>query len=193
MCPVDAIKETNHFEDARSKWLELVAQGSQLAGGHRMCAGCGAPIVVRQVLMGTSDPVVVSAATGCLEVSTTIYPYTSWKGSYIHTAFENAAATLSGVETAFRALKKKGLIEENVKFIAFGGDGGTYDIGLQSLSGAMERGHSHALRLLRQRRLHEHRLPALGGHAGGRLDDHQPGGQGDRPASCRTARTSPTS
>ena len=141
VCPVDAVKETNHFENAREKWLELVAQGSQLAGGHRMCAGCGAPIVVRQVLMGTSDPVVVSAATGCLEVSTTIYPYTSWKGSYIHTAFENAAATLSGVETAFRALKKKGQMEENVKFIAFGGDGGTYDIGLQSLSGAMERGH----------------------------------------------------
>jgi formate dehydrogenase major subunit len=141
VCPVDAIKETNHFEDARQKWMELVAQGSKLAGGHRMCAGCGAPIVVRQVLMGTSDPVVVSAATGCLEVSTTIYPYTSWQGSYIHTAFENAAATLSGVETAFRALKKKGLVEDNVKFIAFGGDGGTYDIGLQSLSGAMERGH----------------------------------------------------
>jgi pyruvate ferredoxin oxidoreductase beta subunit len=91
--------------------------------------------------MGTSDPVVISAATGCLEVSTTIYPYTSWKSSFIHTAFENAAATLSGVETAFRALKKKGVIDENVKFIAFGGDGGTYDIGLQSLSGAMERGH----------------------------------------------------
>ena len=106
-----------------------------------MCAGCGAPIVVRQVLMGTSDPVVVSSATGCLEVSTTIYPYTSWKSSFIHTAFENSAATLSGVETAFRALKKKGAIDENVKFIAFGGDGGTYDIGLQSLSGAMERGH----------------------------------------------------
>ena len=141
VCPVDALKETNHFEQARSQWLELVAQGSKLAGGHRMCAGCGAPIVVRQVLMGTSDPVVVSAATGCLEVSTTIYPYTSWKGSFIHTAFENAAATLSGVETAFRALKKKGELDENVKFIAFGGDGGTYDIGLQSLSGAMERGH----------------------------------------------------
>jgi pyruvate ferredoxin oxidoreductase beta subunit len=141
VCPVNALKETNHFEEARRRWLELVAQGSGLAGGHRMCAGCGAPIVVRQVLMGTSDPVVVGAATGCLEVSTTIYPYTSWKGSYIHTAFENAAATLSGVETAFRAMRKKGAIEDNVKFIAFGGDGGTYDIGLQSLSGAMERGH----------------------------------------------------
>jgi len=141
VCPVDALEETNHFEHARKEWLELVAKGSGLAGGHRMCAGCGAPIVVRQVLMGTSDPVVVSSATGCLEVSTTIYPYTSWKSSFIHTAFENSAATLSGVETAFRALKKKGAIDENVKFIAFGGDGRTYDIGLQSLSGAMERGH----------------------------------------------------
>jgi pyruvate/2-oxoacid:ferredoxin oxidoreductase beta subunit/NADPH-dependent glutamate synthase beta subunit-like oxidoreductase/ferredoxin len=141
VCPVGAIKETDHFEEARRQWHEVVARGSELAGGHRMCAGCGAPVVVRQVLMGTTDPVVISSATGCLEVSTTIYPYTSWKSSFIHTAFENSAATLSGVETAFRALKKKGLIEDNVKFIAFGGDGGTYDIGLQSLSGAMERGH----------------------------------------------------
>jgi pyruvate ferredoxin oxidoreductase beta subunit len=141
VCPVDALTKTNHFEEARARWLELVDQGSRLAGGHRMCAGCGAPIVVRQILMGTSDPVVVSSATGCLEVSTTIYPYTSWKSSFIHTAFENSAATLSGVEVAFRALKKKGLIDENVHFVAFGGDGGTYDIGLQSLSGAMDRGH----------------------------------------------------
>ncbi len=141
VCPVEAIKETNVFEVGRQQWHALVAQGSRLAGGHRLCAGCGAPIVARQVLMGTSDPVVTAAATGCLEVSTTIYPYTSWTNSYIHTAFENVAATLSGVETAYRSLKKQGKIEDNVKFIAFGGDGGTYDIGLQSLSGAMERGH----------------------------------------------------
>ena len=142
VCPVDALQEADQFEVARERWHELVGKGSGLAGGHRMCAGCGAPVVVRQVLMGTSDPVVVSSATGCLEVSTTIYPYTSWKGSFIHTAFENSAATLSGVETAYKALKKKGELKDNVKFIAFGGDGGTYDIGLQSLSGAMERGHS---------------------------------------------------
>jgi len=141
VCPVNAVKDTGLFEDARNQWHALLETSNSLAGGHRMCAGCGAPIVVRQVLMGTQDPVVVSAATGCLEVSTTIYPYTSWTGSYIHTAFENSAATLSGVETAFRSLKKQGKIEDNVKFIAFGGDGGTYDIGLQSLSGAMERGH----------------------------------------------------
>jgi len=107
-----------------------------------MCAGCGAPVVVRQILRGAKAPVVVANATGCLEVSTTIYPYTSWNSPFIHTAFENAAASLSGVEAAYNSLKRQGKITEEIKFVAFGGDGGTYDIGLQSLSGAMERGHN---------------------------------------------------
>ena len=114
----------------------------RLTPGHRLCSGCGASIAVRQVLMGTTSPVVVGAATGCLEVATTIYPYTAWNTSFIHNAFENVAATISGAETAYRALKKKGKITKDIKFVAFGGDGGTYDIGLQSLSGALERGHN---------------------------------------------------
>ncbi|MBU1006484.1 MAG: pyruvate ferredoxin oxidoreductase [Candidatus Omnitrophica bacterium] len=121
---------------------ELAKQPERLSGGHRLCAGCGASIVARQVLMGTKDPVVVGSATGCLEVATTIYPYTAWKTPFIHNAFENVAATISGVETAYKALKKKGKIKKDIKFVAFGGDGGTYDIGLQSLSGALERGHN---------------------------------------------------
>ncbi len=120
---------------------ELTRRPKILTGGHRLCAGCGASIGVRQVLLGTEDPVVVGCATGCLEVATTIYPYTAWKSPFIHNAFENVAATISGVETAYRALKKKGKIKREIKFVAFGGDGGTYDIGLQSLSGALERGH----------------------------------------------------
>jgi len=120
---------------------ELSKLPERLSGGHRLCAGCGASIVVRQVLMGTKDYVVTGSATGCLEVATTIYPYTAWRVPFIHNAFENAAATMSGVETAYRALKKKGKINKEIKFVAFGGDGGTYDIGLQSLSGALERGH----------------------------------------------------
>jgi len=120
---------------------ELAKMPERLSGGHRLCAGCGASIIVRQVLMGTKDYVVAGSATGCLEVATTIYPYTAWKIPFIHNAFENAAATMSGVETAYRALKKKGKITEEIKFVTFGGDGGTYDIGLQSLSGAIERGH----------------------------------------------------
>ena len=123
---------------------ELSDRADRLAGGHRLCAGCGASIAVRQVLLGAGEtPLVAGCATGCLEVSTTIYPYTSWRTPFIHNAFENSAATISGVEAAFRGLKAAGKIpaDKRVKFVAFGGDGGTYDIGLQSLSGAMERGH----------------------------------------------------
>ncbi len=123
---------------------ELTHREDRLAGGHRLCAGCGASIAVRQVLLGAGeDPVVVGCATGCLEVSTTMYPYSSWKTPFIHNAFENSAATISGVEAAFNGLRRAGKIDSDkkVRFVAFGGDGGTYDIGLQSLSGAMERGH----------------------------------------------------
>ncbi len=120
---------------------ELSKKEELLSGGHRLCAGCGAPIAVRQLLMASDKPVVVGASTGCLEVATTIYTYTAWKVPYIHNAFENVAATISGVETAYRALKKKGKIKKDINFVAFGGDGGTYDIGLQSLSGVLERGH----------------------------------------------------
>lgn len=120
---------------------ELSTVPELLAPGHRMCAGCGAPIIVRQVLRAAKGPVIVANATGCLEVSTSIYPYTSWGCSWIHAAFENAAATLSGVEAAYNSLKRQGKVDKDIKFVAFGGDGGTYDIGLQSLSGAMERSH----------------------------------------------------
>jgi len=121
---------------------ELSKIPERLSPGHRLCSGCGASIAVRQVLMGTKSNVVAGAATGCLEVATTIYPFTAWKIPFIHNAFENVAATISGVETAYKALKKKGKITKDIKFVAFGGDGGTYDIGLQSLSGALERGHN---------------------------------------------------
>ncbi len=124
---------------------EVMTKSDRFTSGHRMCAGCGAPPVARMVLRAVKpeDHVVVSNATGCMEVSTCMYPYTAWTDSYIHTAFENAASTCSGAEAAYKSLKKQGKLPEDqvTKFITFGGDGGTYDIGLQSLSGAMERGH----------------------------------------------------
>ena len=118
---------------------ENLMKEDRLSGGHRMCAGCGSPIAVRTVLraLNPEDHAVVCSATSCLEVSTFMYPYTSWKDSFIHNAFENAGATISGVETAYRAMKKRGKLDETWKFIAFGGDGGTYDIGFQSLSGPL--------------------------------------------------------
>ncbi|MBQ3665214.1 MAG: pyruvate ferredoxin oxidoreductase [Lachnospiraceae bacterium] len=127
----------------RFNFKEIQERPERLAPGHRMCAGCGGTIAVRNVLkaLHPGDKAVVGNATGCLEVSSFTYPYSSYEDSYIHSAFENAGATLAGAETAYKALKKRGKIKENYKFITFGGDGGTYDIGLQSLSGAMERGH----------------------------------------------------
>ena len=124
------------------KELAKKLEKQKLVPGHRSCAGCGFPQIVRTILASTDKPVVASCATGCLEVTTTIYPFSSWNIPFIHSAFENSAATITGAETAYRALKKKGKINKEVKFVAFGGDGGTYDIGLQSLSGALERGHN---------------------------------------------------
>jgi pyruvate ferredoxin oxidoreductase beta subunit len=121
--------------------LEMSKKDGAFAPGHRMCAGCPAPIFTKMLTRVTDYPLVVGSATGCLEVASSIFPYSAWKVPWIHTAFENAAATMSGVEAMYRALKRKGKIDRKIKFVATGGDGGTYDIGLQSLSGAMERGH----------------------------------------------------
>ena len=129
-------ERTYHFKKTLEKKERFV-------GGHRLCAGCGAGIAVRGVLraLKEEDRAVIGNATGCLEVSSFLYPYTAYEDSYIHTAFECAGSTMSGVEAAYNALKRKGTIQGEVKFITFGGDGGTYDIGFQSLSGALERGH----------------------------------------------------
>lgn len=123
---------------------ELSQKPERFAPGHRLCAGCGAALAVRSVMRAIEeeDKAVVACATGCLEVSTCMYPYTTWQDSFIHSAFENVSATLSGVSAAYNALKKKNKLDVNYKFIAFGGDGSSYDIGFQSLSGAMERGEN---------------------------------------------------
>ena len=114
-----------------------------LAGGHSLCQGCGVPLVVRTVLNTFTQPVVVVNATGCLEVATTRFPTTAWNVPWIHVAFENAAAVASGVESAQRALRRRHALlpDQEVAVVVFAGDGGTYDIGLQALSGALERGH----------------------------------------------------
>ena len=116
----------------------------RLVAGHGMCLGCGIPLIFKIVLRATEDPIVVANATGCLEVCTTIFPRTAWNCMWVHSAFENAAATAAGVEAMYKSLKNKGKIpaDKKIKFLAVGGDGGTYDIGIQSLSGAMERGHN---------------------------------------------------
>ena len=85
----------------------------RFVGGHRLCAGCGAGITCRAVMraLEPEDRAVITNATGCLEVSSFMYPYTSWTESYVHSAFENAAATCSGVEACYKALKKQGKVQ----------------------------------------------------------------------------------
>jgi len=112
-----------------------------LAPGHRLCAGCGAAMIAKMTLKAVRGPTVVVSSTGCIEVATTIYPYTSWRTSWVHVAFENAAAVAAGIESAYKALTKKGSWDKRVDVIALCGDGGTFDIGIQALSGALERGH----------------------------------------------------
>ncbi len=112
-----------------------------IVSGHRMCAGCGSAIAARMALKAAGPNTIVVNATGCLEVATTIYPYTSWRVPWIHVAFENAAAVASGIEVAIKVLTRKNLMKQQPNIIAFGGDGGTFDIGIQALSGALERGH----------------------------------------------------
>jgi pyruvate ferredoxin oxidoreductase beta subunit len=110
--------------------------------GHRACAGCAPATVLRLIMKATRGPTIVTNATGCMEVSSTIYPYTSWAVPWLHTAFETAGSNASGIEAALKILRKKGRIkDQQVDVVAFAGDGGTFDIGIQALSGAVERGH----------------------------------------------------
>jgi len=121
---------------------DLAEKPELLMSGHRACAGCGPAVAYRQILKAARGPVIATNATGCMEVVTTIYPYTAWRIPYIHTAFENVAANAAGIEAALKVMKKKGQLKHDyVDVVAFAGDGGTYDIGIQALSGAAERGH----------------------------------------------------
>lgn len=104
--------------------------------GHRACGGCGPAFAARLILKGSGPESIVCASTGCMEVFSTPYPQTAWKVPWIHSLFENAAAVASGIESA---LKKQGR-KENVLCIC--GDGATFDIGIQCISGAFERGHN---------------------------------------------------
>ena len=105
--------------------------------GHRLCTGCGPAATTRMTMKALEKPAVIVSATGCLEVASTIYPETAWKVPWVHTLFENAAAVASGVEAS---LRKQGNADA-VDIVVFAGDGGTFDIGIQALSGALERKH----------------------------------------------------
>jgi len=122
---------------------KLAPQQESLAPGHRACQGCAELLAVRLVAKTLGHDFIIANATGCLEIVTSSYPHSAWKVPWIHVAFENAAAVASGVEAGIKSLKRKGKypVDRDIKIIAQAGDGGTVDIGLQALSGALERGH----------------------------------------------------
>jgi pyruvate ferredoxin oxidoreductase beta subunit len=114
-----------------------------LAPGHRACQGCGEVLALRQVMKALGNNVIVVSATGCMEIISSPYPQSAWRVPWLHVAFENAAAVASGVEAAHKAMIRKGrMVDKNTTFLAIAGDGGTADIGIQALSGALERGHN---------------------------------------------------
>jgi len=122
------------------KTIKEIPREERFYSGHRLCAGCGPAIAMRLALKAIRGPTVIVNATGCIEVATSMFPFTNWGVPWIHVAFENTAAVASGVVEAIKILnKKRGKKLHDV--IAIGGDGGTFDIGLQALSGALERGH----------------------------------------------------
>jgi pyruvate ferredoxin oxidoreductase beta subunit len=120
----------------------LTPETEPFAPGHRACIGCGEALAVRLACKAIGDNAIIANATGCMEIVASQLPYTSWRVPWIHTLFENTAAVASGIESGLKALVRKGKRpDKDVKIVAIAGDGGTSDIGLQALSGALERGH----------------------------------------------------
>lgn len=132
----EALKDFKRFTP------KTIPQEEMVVSGHRGCQGCGEILALRLVAKAIGGPMIVVSATGCMEIITSPYPQTAWAVPWIHVAFENAAAVASGIEAGLKMLMAKGRIpQRKITVVAFAGDGGTADIGLQSLSGAMERGH----------------------------------------------------
>jgi pyruvate ferredoxin oxidoreductase beta subunit len=114
-----------------------------VAEGHSFCTGCGEVLALRLACKALGKNVIIGNATGCIEICTSPLPVTSWRVPWIHTLFENTAAVVSGSEAGLGILMKKGKMpEKDIKCVAVAGDGGTSDIGMQALSGALERGHN---------------------------------------------------
>ena len=120
----------------------LATSKEYFSPGHRACIGCGEVLALRLVAKALGRDVIVANATGCMEIVSSPFPNTNWKVPWIHTLFENTSAVASGVEAALNILRRKGKIsDKKITVVGIGGDGATSDIGLQALSGALERGH----------------------------------------------------
>jgi pyruvate/2-oxoacid:ferredoxin oxidoreductase beta subunit len=105
-----------------------------ISKGHSGCAGCGATLLARHVLKGLGPRTIINAPACCWSVVQGVWPRAALKVPVIDHAFECTGAVSSGIRAA---LDIKGI--EEVTVVGFAGDGGTVDIGLQALSGAIDR------------------------------------------------------
>ena len=104
--------------------------------GHKACAGCGGSLVVRQALKVLGPNAVSALPAGCMSAVGFNFPQLSFANNSIITPFAATAAVLTGIEAGLRAQGKK---PDDCTVVGFAGDGGTADIGLQALSGAIDR------------------------------------------------------
>jgi pyruvate ferredoxin oxidoreductase beta subunit len=121
---------------------KLIPSAERFSSGHKACQGCAPALVLRYLMKAAGPNTMVANATGCMEIISSAYPDVAWGVPWMHVAFENAAAVASGIEAGIKILKRKGKLPPGkTNVIAIAGDGGTFDIGLQAMSGMLERGH----------------------------------------------------
>ena len=113
---------------------EFMPDEELLYPGHVACPGCGASLAMRYALKALGPKTMLVIPACCWSIIAGPFPYSSVSVPLAHVPFETAAAVSSGIRAA---LDQQG--QDDVNVVAWGGDGGTFDIGLQALSGAMER------------------------------------------------------
>jgi pyruvate/2-oxoacid:ferredoxin oxidoreductase beta subunit len=110
--------------------------------GHRTCAGCGPALSYKLVAKAAGPNTIFLGPTGCMYVANTSYSCGPWAVPWMHTQITNGGAVASGVESAFKAMVRKGKFKDEApNVIVMAGDGGSVDIGLQALSAMLYRGH----------------------------------------------------
>ncbi|NJD98477.1 3-methyl-2-oxobutanoate dehydrogenase subunit beta [Thermococcus sp. LS1] len=109
--------------------------------GHTACQGCGASLGLRYVLKAYGKKTIFAIPACCSTIIAGPWPYSALDANLFHTAFETTGAVISGIEAALKAKGYKVKGEDGIMVVGWAGDGGTADIGLQALSGFLERGH----------------------------------------------------
>ncbi len=113
---------------------ERIPEAELMTSGHLACPGCGGALAMRYALKAIGEKAMIAIPACCWSIIAGPMPYSSLKVPLMHCAFEAAAATASGIRTALDSMG-----DEEITVLAWAGDGGTFDIGIQALSGAAER------------------------------------------------------